>query len=149
MRFVNRLLFVLHMLIGIGGIVGGLAAIINPYEPLGAGTNLLKDSPFDNYLVPGIILFAIIGLGNIACAVLLCLKPSIQGYTSSVVSWALVIWIVVQCFMIKTIAIPHVLTFSIGLIQAFLSAAILFEQKLFPSGIIIDLFKKYGYFAKQ
>jgi hypothetical protein len=142
MRKVYRLLFALHLLVGIGALAGGLAAITNPGAPLGMSVELLKNSPFSNYLIPGIILFTVIGLGNIFCALMFCLNTKFQGYISSVFSWALVIWIVVQCIMLNTIVFLHILFFIIGLIQAALSMAVLFEQRLFPTNIVLEFYKK-------
>ena len=65
MKCPYRFLFFSHVFVGIGAIGGGLAAILNPQEPLGVSAELLKNSPFPNYLIPGVILFTIIGLGNI------------------------------------------------------------------------------------
>lgn len=129
MKIINRLLFALHLFVGIGAVFGGLAAIINPLDPLGITVEALKYSPFNNYLIPGIILFAVIGLGNILSALMLRFKSRFQGYISSVFSWALVIWIVVQCIMLNTVVFLHVLYFIIGLIEAALSMAILLGQR--------------------
>lgn len=60
MRTVYRMLFVLHGFVGIGALAGGLATIINPNEPLGVTVDALKNSPFNNFLIPGIILFTVI-----------------------------------------------------------------------------------------
>lgn len=136
MSKISMSLIGLHVFVGVGAIGGGLAAIINPYEPAGAPIELLKNSPFSSYLIPGIILFAIIGIGNIISAIMFRFKSRFQGYISSVFSWALVIWIVVQCIMINSVVFLHILFFIIGLIQAALSMAILFEQRLFPATII-------------
>jgi len=141
MKRIYRLLFALHLFVGIGAIFGGLAAIIDPEEPLGITVEALKNSPFKNYLIPGIILFTIIGLGNIFSALMCRFKPQFQGYISSVFGWALVIWIVVQCIMLNTVAFPHILFFIIGVIEAVLSAIILFKQRLFPANIILNLIK--------
>lgn len=141
MKLVYRLLFILHVFVGIGAMAGGLAAIINPYKPLGMPVEPLKNSPFSNYLIPGIILFAIIGLGNVFSALMLHFKSRFQGYISSLFSWALVIWIVVQCIMLNDVVFLHVLFFCIGLIEAVLSAIILFYQHLFPTNIIISFYK--------
>jgi len=138
-----RILFGLHLFVGIGAVAGGLAAIINPQEPLGVPTELLKNSPFSNYLIPGIILFSIIGLGNIFSALLFRFKSKFQGYISSVFSWALVIWIVVQCIMLNDVVFLHVLYFIIGLIQAGLSMAMLMEHKLFPTNIVIKIYEEF------
>jgi len=141
MKIVYRLLFVLHLFVGIGAMVGGLVAIIDPKEPFGMSVEFLKNSPFTNYLVPGIILFTIIGFGNVISAFLFHFKLRFQGYISSIFSWALVIWIVVQCIMLNAIAFLHVLFFFIGLIQADLSIILLFEKRLFPTNLILDMYK--------
>ena len=130
MKKVYRLLFALHLFVGIGAMAGGLAAITNPQAPLGISVEVLKNSPFSNFLIPGIILFTIIGLGNIISALMFRFKSRFQGYISSVFSWALVIWIVVQCIMMNAIVFLHVLFFIIGLIEAGLSMIILFEKRL-------------------
>lgn len=133
MKIVYRLLLTLHLFVGIGAVVGGLAAIIDPQEPLGITVEALTNSPFNNYLIPGIILFTVIGLGNIISALMFRFKSRFQGYISSIFSWALVIWIVVQCIMLNTVVFLHVLYFIIGIIESVLSMAILFEQRLFPT----------------
>lgn len=141
MKKVYRLLLVLHLFVGIGALFGGLAAIIDPYEPLGMPIEPIKNSPFSNYLIPGIILFTIVGLGNVTSALTFRFKLRFQGYLSSVFTWALVIWIVVQCIILKAVAFPHILFFSIGMIGAVLSMIILFEQRLFPTNIVLKFYK--------
>jgi hypothetical protein len=139
---VYRSLFALHAFVGIGAVAGGLAAIITPQKPLGMSVEFLKNTPFSNYLIPGIILFAIIGLGNIVSALMFLIKSKYQGYISSVFSWALVIWIVVQCIMLNSVIYLHVLYFIIGLIEAALSMIIIFEQRQFPANLILKLINK-------
>jgi hypothetical protein len=141
MRKVYNILFALHLFIGIGALFGGSLAIINPQEPLGMTTEALKNGPFENYLIPGIFLFTIIGLGNIISAITLKLKWKFQGYISSVVSWALIILIVIQCLIFELVAVPHVLYFFLGAISAALSMAVLFHQKLFPANYVLKLYK--------
>lgn len=142
MKTVYRLLLGMHLFVGIGALVGGLAAIINPQEPLGMPLEPIKNSPFSNYLIPGIILFTILGLGNLGSALMLRLKSRFQGYISSVFSWALVIWIVVQCIMLNAVAFLHILFFVFGLVEAGLSISIMFEQRLFPANIVLKLLGK-------
>lgn len=142
MEIVYRLLFVLHGFVGIGALAGGLAAIINHQGPLGMSVEALNNSPFSNYLIPGIILFTVIGLGNIISAFMFRYKLKFQGYISSVFSWALVIWIVVQCIILNTVVFLHILFFTIGLIEAVLSIVILFEHRLFPTNIILKFYKE-------
>jgi hypothetical protein len=142
MRKVYRILFILHLFVGIGAMGGGLAAITNPLAPLGVPVEVLKNSPFSNFLMPGVILFTIIGLGNLACALLFRFKLKYQGYISSIFSWALVIFIIVQCLMINSVIFLHILFLIIGLIQASLSIIILFEKHLFPTNLVSNFIKK-------
>lgn len=142
MKTIYRLLIILHVFVGVGAMGGGMAAILNPQNPMGVTVDALKNSPFDNYLVPGIILFTVIGLGNIIAAFVIYHKPWFHGYISSVFAWALVIWIVVQCIMLNTIEHLHIIFFIIGLIQASLAMIILFKHNMFPTNIIIHLYKK-------
>jgi hypothetical protein len=144
MKLIRRILFSLHLFVGIGAMCGGLAAITNPEAPLGIPVETLKNSPFSNFLIPGIILFAVIGLGNIISAITLLKKSKIQGYISSIFSWALVIWIVVQCIMLKAVVFLHILFFSIGAVEAALSILILFEQRLFPADIVLKIYGKFN-----
>lgn len=144
MKKVYKILFALHLFVGIGAIAGGLAAITNPYEPLGMPIDLLKNSPFSNYLIPGIILFTIIGIGNIFSALVFRFKLKLQGYISSIFSFALVIWIIIQCIILNTIAFLHGLFFLIGIIQAVLSISILIDKRLFPANIVLDYYNELG-----
>lgn len=143
MKIVYRLLFILHAFVGLGAIGGGLMAILNPQGPGGMPTDALKNSPFSNYFIPGIILFTIIGLGNVLSALTILFKLRFHGYVSSVFSWALVIWIVVQCIMLNAVGYLHVIFFILGLIEAVLAMIILYNQRLFPTNIILKLMKTY------
>ena len=142
MKILYRLLFSLHVFVGIGALAGGLAAITNPSGPLGISVEALKYSPFTNFLIPGIILFTVMGIGNLLSALTLSFKLKYQGYISSIFSWALVIWIVVQCIMLNSVNFLHILYFIIGLVEAILSAIIIFHQRLFPTNIILSFYKE-------
>lgn len=142
LKKVYRSLFILHAFVGIGAMGGGMMAILNPQGPGGMPTESLINSPFHNFLIPGIILFTVIGLGNILCVLSIHLKSKYQGYISSIISWALVIWIIVQCIMLQAVVSLHVIFFIIGLAQAFLSFIILFAQRLFPVNIALRIVRK-------
>ncbi len=142
MKKIYRILLILHLFVGIGGMAGGIMAILNPYNPGGMATDSLNNSPFNNFLIPGIILFTVIGVGNIFSAVVMVLKLKYQVYISGIFSLALVIWIIVQCIMLRIIVYLHIIFFIIGLVQGILSSIILFKQKLFPTNIILNILSK-------
>ena len=141
MKRIYRVLFILHVFVGLGAMGGGMMAILNPQGPGGMAVDSLKNSPFSNFLIPGIILFTIVGLGNIFSSITLLFKSRFQGYISSVFGWALVIWIIVQCIMLNVVVHLHVIFFIIGLVQAILSMIILFKNHLFPANIILNAYK--------
>jgi len=142
MKIGYRLLFALHAFVGLGAMGGGMMAILNPQGPGGMSTDALKNSSFSNFLIPGIILFTVIGLGNVFSAIMILFKSRFQGYISSVFSWALVIWIIVQCIMLNMVISLHVIFFIIGLVQAILSMNILFRQRSFPVNLILNVYKE-------
>ncbi len=126
----------MHFFVGIGALFGGGAAILDPHSPLGVPLAILENSPFENFLIPGLILFLIIGIGSMISGLTAVSKSDYQGYYSSVSSWALMIWIVVQCLMIRAVAFPHVLFFLIGLAGAVLALSILYDKRQFPANLL-------------
>lgn len=134
----HKFLAGIHIFVSIGALFGGMAAILNPWEPLGTPLEMLENSPFENFFIPGLILFLVIGIGHLFSAVT-ALKHSIYlGYISSIFSWSLVIWIVVQCVMINSVNFMHIFFLVIGLSGAILAFQVMSEMEQFPA----TLFKK-------
>ena len=77
---------------------------------------LLDNSPFNNFFIPGIILFTIIGLGSIIIAVLVIRKHKYIRWLVIASGGSLVIWITVQVIMIRPINVLQVIYFLTGLI---------------------------------
>ncbi len=125
----ERILFALHLFVGIGAVGGGLAAILNPHAPLGMPVEALRNAPFSSYLVPGIILFVVIGLGNLLGAAALRSGWRWRGHASFALGWALMIWIIVQCMMLQDVVFLHVLFFLIGAVIAALAGKVLMKQR--------------------
>ena len=120
----------LHLFVGIGALAGGSAAIIDPVTPLGTNAaEMLRHSPFNSFLIPGLLLFIVIGLGNLFAALAFfktwVLKPFISGFFAS----GLVIWIVVQCIMLRGVVALHVIYFFIGIIQGLLALYLLLRRQ--------------------
>lgn len=59
----KTLLIILQALLGIGAIYGGVTLIISPSgELLGLPISMLEAAPFKDFLIPGIILFIVLGV---------------------------------------------------------------------------------------
>jgi len=71
----NIFLIVLGFL-GIGAIGGGIVLIISPTgDLLGITLSEFKNIPFDSYLIPGIILFSVLGVIPLLLIIALLKKP--------------------------------------------------------------------------
>jgi hypothetical protein len=108
--------------VGLGAVICGAMLIVVP-----AGTLLhfppdtLKGTPFANFLVPGIILFLVIGIGQLAGGLLTIRKHRFSGYLGAVLGFGLMIWIFVQVNMIGGRDILQYCYFTVGVIETALS----------------------------
>ncbi len=121
MNWIRKTLFTLHLIIGIGALAGGYGCLADIYYPLGAPLTLLENSPFTSYFIPGLFLFCVIGLGNIAASILVW-RYSIVGMIGSLaLGLALSAWIVIQCIILQDIEALHIIFLVVGLVQTGLS----------------------------
>jgi len=143
----NILLFLLAFL-GMSAIGGGGALIISPSGKLlgGLPLSILERSPFNNFLVPGIILFVVLGL--IPCLLVFALikKPESKfveyfnffkdiywAWSFSIyVAFALIIWIQVEMSYLQSVHWSHTLYMSWAIVIIFIA--------LLPR--VRDLYKK-------
>ncbi len=102
---------------GISAIFGGGALMIDTTgQSIGMPLSLLRYSPFEDFLIPGILLFLFNGLSSVLVAIAVGKKA--KGYPLLVMGQgvASVTWIVTQVIMIRGIGMLHYLYGSIGLV---------------------------------
>ena len=136
MKGLRIALLVIHIVIGIGALGGGYACLADPINPAGVSIELLKGSPFETFLIPGIVLFGLFGIGNCVSCILLVKRFTYHGYIAAILGGAMIIWIVVQVMVIQSIVFLHILFLSIGAIQGLIGLALLWEERLFPMNLI-------------
>lgn len=142
----NILLFLLAFL-GLGALFGGGVLIISPDGQLfGMPLSMLRNSPFGSFLIPGIILFLVLGLVPILLVFALVKKPANKraeqlnvfndmhwSWAYSIyVAFALIIWIQMEMFYVQSVHWSHI-------VYMFLAVAIIF-MALLPS--VRGLYKK-------
>ncbi len=124
-------LICIQLFLGIGALLGGLVFIISPSGSLiNIPLTTLDQSPFDSFLIPGIILFIVLGIA-----------PSVVGYSlitgwqckianrlnlfsnmlwswsfSLYIGFALIIWIFIQVYLINAVDVLHIIYMTLGLI---------------------------------
>ncbi len=132
----NILLFLLAFL-GLGAIFGGSVLIISPDGSLfEIPLSLLENSPFTDFLIPGIILFSVLGLIPICIIFALIKNPKnelaeqinffhdihwVWTYTIYI-AFALIIWIQVEMIFLHVVHWSHSLYMFIGLTIIFVAS---------------------------
>ncbi|ERJ11841.1 hypothetical protein [Haloplasma contractile] len=133
MKKLYRSLVILHAFIGIGAVFPGIGVILDPTgEVMGISTEVLKNGPFDTFLIPGLFLFLVNGLLNIVAARFAYIRYQYQGYFSGVMGVIMMMWIVIQCYVLYDIMILHVIYFILGLILSILALILSIKTHLFP-----------------
>lgn len=110
----------LQIFVGIGAVFGGAALVIKPDGSiLGVPLEFLQNSPFPDYLIPGIILLVFNGIGSLVAGVLTFRRYRYTGELAVFFGGGLMVWIVVQV-MILGYHWAHGLYFTIGLVELIL-----------------------------
>ena len=110
--------FIVLLFTGVGALAGGTPLMLDPSgKTMGFSLEWLHGSPFANYLIPGILLFIVIGLGSLAAALVLWKKPEISWMTTMIAGGALIIWILVQVSIVGYLSILQPIFFIIGVLE--------------------------------
>lgn len=100
----------------VGALGGGIALMAGPNgEIIPLPVRALAGSPFRNYFAPGAILFAILGLGPLAAAVLAWRRHRAAPFLAFGVGCALLIWLIVEIAIVGYSNNPPLQTFYLGL----------------------------------
>lgn len=113
-----RGLGVLQAFIGTGAVSGGLLLVLDPGgETLGTPIELLDGTPFTTFLVPGIVLLVVNGLGSIVGSVASFIRHRWAGELAMALGVFLTMWITVQVYWMEPHWL-HALYFALGVLEA-------------------------------
>lgn len=101
---------------GISAIGGGIGMICNPTgDRTGMPLSMLEHSPFDNFLIPGIILLVMNGLLSILFAIFVIRRTGISSWLVMIQGCILLGWLLFQIAMIRDYAVVlHTLYLFVG-----------------------------------
>ena len=134
----KKVLIFLLAFLGVGAAFGGSVLIISPSGKLfGMPLSMLENSPFSSFLIPGIILFLVLGLVPMLLVFALLKKPDykwaeqLNFFNDMHWSWsfsiyvaiALITWIQIEMFYLQSVHWSH--TFYMFLAVAILFIALL------------------------
>lgn len=116
-KLIRSCIIILLLLNGVGALYGGSSLIRYPDgSGLGMTVDILKQSPFTNFLIPGIILLIINGIGSVVVLVTIIFNLRKQYFLVIGQGIVLCLWIIVQIMMIRQIIQLHYIMFAIGML---------------------------------
>ena len=116
-HFFRILTIVLLIFVGGSAVYGGWSLITDPTgQNLGLPLELLNNTPFKHYFVPGLLLFIVIGVDSLALAVFVYYKYPIAPPLMMVQGVVLVGWLTVEVFMGLYFNILHIPLYIIALL---------------------------------
>lgn len=122
--------------LGLGAIGGGGVLIISPSGKLiGMPLSMLSHSPFTNFLIPGIILFFVLGLFPMVIAIALINKPESEfaehinffsdmdwTWTMSIyIAFILIFWIQIEMVLLSAVSWLHTFYMFLAVIIIFVA----------------------------
>ena len=109
---------VLQVFIGLGAVVGGLALVLEPSgSNIGVPHEMLKSTPFSTFLVPGIVLLIVNGLGSLVGATATFKRYWCAGEIAIALGLFLVAWILLQVYWFTAFHWLHALYLGLGLLE--------------------------------
>jgi len=104
------------LVLGISAFFGGAVLVYDPTgETIGMSAVLLAGTPFSSFLIPGLILFCVLGIGSLIVAALV--RKNSGRYSGLVLFQGMVLmtWILVQVWMIGPVHILQLAMCILGL----------------------------------
>jgi len=90
----------------------------------GFNVDLLGNSPFNSYLIPGILLVSIIGLGHLVGSYFSLKFKILAGYSGIILGLALFIWIMIQMILLGNISWLQPIFLVIGITELALGISV-------------------------
>ncbi len=123
MQVAQKRLFVatgsLQLFISIGAIPVGIMFIINPTGGVIMPLDILANSPFRSFLIPGIYLLMVNGLATLAGSIISFKEHIKAGMAALILGFGLIGWIVAQVYWIGLSSWLQPVYFGLGVIEVF------------------------------
>jgi hypothetical protein len=105
-------------LVGVSALAGGLGLALDPSGGgLGMPLELLDETPFATFLIPGILLFTVNGLGSLMGAIASFARHRYAGHAAMALGAFLTAWIAAQVYWFAGFHWLHWLYLGLGTIE--------------------------------
>lgn len=118
-----KLLGYMQLFIGMSAATGGLPLILSPDAPNGLTPELLQNTPFTDFLLPGLILFGI-GLGNLVSSFFSLKVKNAAGILGIVLGGMIILWMAIQLYYWGTSGFLQYIYLLIGATEIYLGLRI-------------------------
>jgi hypothetical protein len=123
---------ILQILIGVGAVPAGIAMISDPSgRSLGMPLEMLVNSPFADFLIPGVFLLVVNGIGSLLGGIASFIRHRFAGEIAAGLGTFLMVWIAAQIWWMGVHWL-HVLYFVLGLVE--LTLGLMFRRHPDTSG---------------
>ena len=113
------ILGIIEAITALGAIPAGLGYIMDPSgKGMGTTTTILNSSPFSSFLIPGLFLFIVNGLGQATGAFLAFKRNSLAAKFSIALGLVLISWITLQVYWIGLTHFLQPVFFITGILEA-------------------------------
>ena len=117
-KSVSVCLGVLQAFIGVGAVAGGLGLALDPTGGnVGMPLELLDETPFTNFLIPGIVLFVVNGLGSLIGAIASFARHRYAGHAAIALGAFLMAWVLVQVYWFAGFHWLHWLYLGLAIVE--------------------------------
>ena len=117
-KFIQYTLGVLQVFVGITAVFGGFGLVSDPSgTKMNVPLELLRNSPFTNYLIPGLVLLIVIGVGNVFAGMVTFLRHRRGGDLAVFFGAFLTLYIVTEVWLIGLVNFSQPLYFVLGAIE--------------------------------
>jgi len=124
------ILGIIQAFVAIGAIPAGYSMIVEPDgSGLGMTTDILAESSFTDFFIPGLFLLIVNGLFNMINAILCFIKFKPAVLIGLLLGVSLIIWVFVQVYSIGLTHFLQPAYFIIGIIEIILSISIMRNLK--------------------
>lgn len=121
-RYIAMLLLLLN---GVSAVFGGYVLID---DPTGGGMHmpveLMKTGPFKDYLIPGIYLFSVLGIGSLVVLFMVIFHTRYHAQAVFLEGLATIAWIVIQMIVVQDIVLLQIVYLSVGAILVLCSLSL-------------------------
>ncbi len=132
-NFLLLILGIIQVMVAVGALPVGYLFIVHPDgSALGMNIEMLKNSPFSDYLIPGIALFLFNGIYHLTSAIICFLRNNLAPYFAAISGIGLIIWILVQVYAIGLNSYLQPVYLTIGFSE-FILGLILIKRKYVES----------------